>query len=153
MDKKDADELNYIIESLGMLSKELWLSPIPGKILGELYFKGDATQDELRNKLNCSLSAISQGLSLLEVLGKIRVAKKDGRKSVYTTNFDDANKQKSRIKTIMRMKTELFDDALAQGEEKIKDKETINKIKDLRKLNKKSGMELKTMLDMFEEGN
>ena len=150
MDKKDSEEIDYIIESLGMISKEVWLSPLPGKILGELYFKGNATQDELKERLNCSLSAISQGLALLQILGKIKVAKKEGRKSMYTTCLDNTNIQKNQIRSIIRIKTELFDDALAQGEAKIKDKDAVNKIRELRKLNKKSALALKGMIDIFE---
>ena len=82
--EKTADE---IINELGRSSERWGLSAVLGQVWGTLYFKGEMTQEKLKNELGIGLSSISQSIKVLENLGFISPFKKEGRKKVYSADL------------------------------------------------------------------
>ena len=84
-------EIQDIIDMLGRFFEKRGLSSAIGKVFGVLHFKGPLTQEELKEIIGCSLSAVSQAISFLKNLTLVAAEKGEGRKKFYKTACSEKN--------------------------------------------------------------
>ena len=145
---KDDEIVEEIIDEFGIISERMGFSDITGKIWATLYFKGQMTQEQLKNKLNCSLSLISQSLNILENCGMMDVSKKEGRKKMYSAEFSIAKARKALLENTLRLKIEPMNDLLQSRMGQVSDKELKNKIVGLNAEFSKSSTFIKLILKL-----
>ena len=75
---------NEFIRRTGRVTKQWGLGDPIGRIWGLLLFENKhLTQKQIANQLNCSLSLVSPGLTLMENLGFVSVTGRNGREKQY----------------------------------------------------------------------
>ena len=128
----DEHEVEDIIQRMGSLFEILGKSPVTGKVLGLLYFKGGLTQEQLKNELGCSLSAVSQAMNYLKNIGLIVSEKGEDRKKRYRIEFSK-QRIKGAIEKFIFFGLNPMINFLDEKERKIKDNGLKQKAKAMRK--------------------
>lgn len=128
----EQEAINEIIDELGISFENFGFPKAIGTVWGTLYFKGDMTQEELRKELDCSLSAVSQSLNILEKLGSVYISDKSGRKKVYSANDSLKKTMKKRMDNLNRLFLQPMIDTINENEKLIHTKELKNKTNTLK---------------------
>jgi DNA-binding transcriptional regulator GbsR (MarR family) len=106
------------------------------------------TQEQLTEELGCSLSAVSQSLTILEKVGLIHISGKTGRKNIYSAESSLQNMKKNHVENVLRFYIEPICSLLNSRIDDIKDKELKKKVTELRNFYSKTGFFIKAMLKM-----
>ncbi len=142
----DDEIIQEIVEQVGSSTKKWGFSPIIGEAWMLLYFKGEKTQDDIKNDLGCSLSSVSQALSVLESFGMVHVSDKKGRKKVYRAEESFSKIKRKKMEVVMRFYINPMTDLLSSRIDDVSDKKTKAKVKELKNMYSKVGMMIKLML-------
>jgi DNA-binding transcriptional regulator GbsR (MarR family) len=142
----DNEVISEIIEEMGKVAETLGLPTVTAKAWTTLYFKGDMTQEQLKNELRCGLSTISQSLKLLEKLGLVNTFNKDGRKNIYCAenSFDKIKRKK--LEAILLYAIDPMTSMLNNRIDLITNKETKNKAKELKDSCSKMGTGIRMII-------
>lgn len=142
----DEEIINEIIEEMGKSISTIGLPPVTAKAWATLYFKGEMTQEQLKEELNCSLSMISQSLNLLEKLGLVNTYNKQGRKNIYCaeTSFDKIKRKKMEL--ILVYCIEPLVNIMNSRIDQINNKETKTKVKEIKDAYSRMGAMIKLFL-------
>lgn len=142
----DNEIIREIVDQVGRSTKKWGLSPLIGQAWMLLYFKGEKTQDELRDELKCSPGSISQALGVLESFGMVYVSSKKGRKKAYMAEDSFSKVKRNKMETIITFYIEPMTNLLSNRADIADSKETRNKIKELKNMYSKIGNILKLIL-------
>jgi len=128
----DKEVINKLTRNIGKVYTQFGFSEIIGQVWTILHFTKPLTQSEIKKELNCSLSAVSQALKLLEKVGAVKETGKKGRQKLYTVepSLRQINKKKMELalNSIIIPINEHLENALKEA----KDKELKEKIKKLK---------------------
>jgi DNA-binding transcriptional regulator GbsR (MarR family) len=144
----DQDIINEISGELGRAFDMFGLQGEIGRVWSTLYFKGSMTQEQLKEELGCSLSAVSQSLTILEKVGLIHISGKTGRKNIYSAESSLQSMKKNHVENVLRFYIEPICSLLNSRVDDIKDKELKKKVIELRNFYSKAGFFIKAMLKM-----
>lgn len=144
----DSEIVKEIINEVGNSTKSWGFSPIIGQAWMLLYFKGEKTQNELRKELSCSLSAVSQAMSVLENFGMIHITGKQGRKKIYSAEESFSKIKRNKMEAMLRFYINPMADLLSNRVDEVKSKETKAKVTELKNVYSNMGGFLKLMLKM-----
>lgn len=128
----DEEIVEEIIKEMGKVVETLGLPTVTAKAWATLYFKKEMTQEQLSKELNCGLSTISQSLNLLEKLGMVYISSKDGRKNIYSAENSFEKIKRKKLEAILLYAIDPMTSILNSRIDKITNKETKNKAKDLK---------------------
>ena len=142
----DDEIIQEIVDQVGSSTQKWGFSPIIGETWMLLYFKGERTQDELKNELGCGLSSISQALSVLEGFGMVHISHKIGRKKVYSAEESASKISRKKMEVVLEFYINPMINLLSNRMEDVSNKETKNKIKELKNMFSKAGTMMKLLL-------
>ncbi|MBW2992532.1 hypothetical protein KY345_04915 [Candidatus Woesearchaeota archaeon] len=142
----DEEIVKEITDEIGKASDMMGLHGPIGGAWSILYFKGPKTQDDLKKEIKCSLSSISQALSLLEKTGMVYVSGKVGRKNVYSAELDVKKVKRKQMENALRFYVNPMYDLLSSRVSMIKDKELKDKVSNMKGFFGKMGFFLNIIL-------
>ena len=128
----DEDITDEIIEEMSALMEDMGFPHITTKIWAILYFKGDKTQDEIKDTLGCGLSSVSQSVSVLEKFGIVFSSGKEGRKKVYSAERSFQKIKRKKMEALLMFHINPMKDLLSSRIEMISSKELKDKVKELK---------------------
>jgi DNA-binding transcriptional regulator GbsR (MarR family) len=141
----EKDIVDELVLEIGRSSERWGLSSVLGQVWGTLYFKGEMTQEKLKQELGIGLSSISQSIRVLESLGFISPYKKEGRKKVYKAELSKDTIGKI-FENLIRFELTPMVSLLQSRKEKVDDKALKEKINSLQKNMEEAGKILSRLM-------
>jgi DNA-binding transcriptional regulator GbsR (MarR family) len=146
MQANDQEIVGEISEELGRACGMLGLPGDIGKVWSNLYFKNSMTQEQIKEEVGCSLSAVSQSLNFLEKIGLIYISGKAERKNIYSAETCISKIKRNHMENALRFYINPVCDLLASRIEDISDKELKKKVANLKNFYSKTGCFIKVIL-------
>lgn len=146
MAASDQEIVREISEEMGRACDMLGLSGDIGRVWSCLYFKNSMTQEQIKEEIGCSLSAVSQSLNILEKVGLIYVSGKSGRKNIYSAETSINKVKRNHMENILRFYVNPLCDLLSKRVDEISDKELKKKVTNLKNLYSKMGCFMRIIL-------
>jgi len=148
---ENSENIKEIIFEIGKIHKNWGLPHPAGEIWALLYLKGNMTQEQIKKELNCSLSSISQCLTLLEKSGLIKTAGKKGRKTIYKAETSIIKTKINSLEIMLRTHIQPMIYFLESEIKSIQDKKLIERLTYL-KINYQNAQEfMNFMLKVFKQ--
>jgi len=127
----EEEVIQEIIHELGQLMQFWGLSAIHGELWGTLYFYGKHTQEQLKQRVKCGTSTISQALTTLHRLGMVKIAGKNGRTKIYEAETSAHMMTRKKLENMLRFQVHPMTEFLNASMPSLSTKETKLKVKAL----------------------
>ncbi|PIN70196.1 hypothetical protein COV93_02485 [Candidatus Woesearchaeota archaeon CG11_big_fil_rev_8_21_14_0_20_43_8] len=144
----DKEIIQELTDEFGRVMEFMGLPPVTGRMWAILYFKGEMTQEALKEELGCALSSVSQSITILENFNLIYVSGKDGRKKIYSTETDFNKIKRKKLEAMVRHVIEPLTGLCKSRVDDVKDPDVKTKIGNLHKVYSQAGLFIKLVLKL-----